>query len=87
MRTTCFLQIEPTFQRYDRDRLASISVARITSKRPHRPLPGSVVIKIKLTLDVADKAFAPLAPSVEVTVPAEHVDVIEIVSEPVEIVE
>lgn len=81
MKTTCFLQVEPTF--FNSGTVREISVARVTQKRPKQPLPGSVVVK--LTVDIADAAFMPLAPAAVVEIPVEHTDPILVESEPVEV--
>jgi hypothetical protein len=41
----------------------------ITQKRPSRPKPGTVVVK--LTVEVPEAAFLPLRPEAVITIPAE----------------
>jgi hypothetical protein len=83
MKTTCYLQVEPTFSNWDAERLRSITVKRVTQKYPRDPLPGVVVLKINL--DIADAAFLPLKPAVDVSIPVEHTEAITVASDPIEI--
>ena len=81
MKTTCYLQVAPTFFSWNADRLRSITVKRVTQRYPRDPLPGVVVVKLRM--DIGDAAFLPLKPSVDVTIPVEHTEAITAVSEPI----
>jgi hypothetical protein len=85
MKTTCFLQVEPEFYswRSDEPKLRSVSVKRVTQKRPRDPISGCVVVRLKL--DISDAAFLPLRPEVEVVIPVEHTEAVAVESEPLEV--
>lgn len=83
MKTTCYLQVEPTFFGRSTPTLRDITVQRVTQKRPKQPLPGSVVVK--LTIDIADAAFLPLTPAAVVEIPVGHTDPILVESTPIEV--
>lgn len=83
METTCYLQVEPQWAYWDSERLAGIKVRRVTAKKPESPLPGVVVVKLKLDID--DQAFMPLKPEVTVKIPVDRTEAIEVESEPLEV--
>ena len=83
MKTTCYIQVEPEWASWDRDKLYGIAAKRVTQKKPTSPIPGCVVVK--LTLDIADAAFLPVQPQVEVMIPVDHTEAVQVVSEPVEV--
>jgi hypothetical protein len=72
LRTTFYLQLEPSWPRHrDPDgssQPVGFSVARITKSRPQRPQGGTLTVK--LTLQVPGEAFLPLRPAAEVVIPA-----------------
>jgi hypothetical protein len=83
MKTTCYLQVEPTFARWDPDKVYSITVKRVTQRNPRDPLPGCVVVK--LNLNIADAAFEPLKPVVDVDIPADLTQAVTAEAEPIEV--
>ena len=85
MKTTCYLQVEPTFYRWGSGdpTLREIRVKRVTQSRPRDPIPGSVIVK--LTIDIADEAFLPLKPEATVVIPVTHTEPVLVESEPVEV--
>lgn len=89
MKVTTYLQVEPRWQRWipygqDKPKLDSLRVVGQTKERPRRPRSGTIVVK--LTLDIADAAFQPLEPAIEIVIPAEHTDAVrEAVSEPLDV--
>lgn len=65
-----YLQLEAdTWQFRDTENVRSIKVVGYTQKRPTRPRPGSVVVKLEV--QVPDAAFLPLRPAAKVVVPDE----------------
>lgn len=82
-KTTCYLQLVPRFG-YRGQSVHGISAQRVTTRKPNPPIAGSLVVK--LTLDVPDAAFLPLAPSADVVIPAEFTQV-SVTSGPIELVE
>jgi len=76
-KTTFYVQIEPTFGRYnwDKDKLTGIKAKSVTQSRPTQAKGRSGSIVVKLTLDIPDAAFMPLAPEAVITVPSEMVSV------------
>lgn len=75
-RTTFYAQVEPEFYTSyggTKQHLRSIKVARITQKRPGRPVGGTVLVK--LTLEIPDQAFLPLEPEAVIKVPASMVEI------------
>lgn len=87
MKVDCYLQVKPTRWSWagaDRPRRPiEGKIERCTTKKPQHPVGGTVLVK--LTLDVADEAFMPLEPKVEVKIPAIHTTAIEVESEPMEV--
>lgn len=76
---TAYLQIAPhapraygTYYSY-----GEASVMRCTNKRPAEPLPGCIVVKVKIRVPAA--AWGPIAPEVVVDIPA------SLVQHPVEV--
>lgn len=72
LRTAFFVQLEPEFARSyitGEDIVRSVKAVNITQKRPGRPKPGTVVVK--LTVEVPAAAFLPLRPEAVITIPAE----------------
>jgi hypothetical protein len=67
-------QIEATWYSWDRASLRTISVRRITQRRPRRPEPGSVLVKLTITLPRG--AFVPPILQGLVDVPPEHVETV-----------
>ncbi len=73
-----YLQVEPRGRAYDyetrrRDGSAtSAAVVGTTVKRPDRPRPGTVVVKITLRIPAA--AFDPLRPEAVVIIPTDLTD-------------
>lgn len=77
-KTTFYAQVEPEFMTRGwgtdkKTHVRSIKVARITQKRPEKPIGGTVLVK--LTLDIPDEAFLPLEPEAVIRVPASLVEV------------
>lgn len=63
-----FLQLEAdTWTLRDEETVRKIRVVGYTQKRPTRPKPGSVVVKLEI--EVPDGAFLPLRPAAKVVVP------------------
>lgn len=67
-----YVQLEPEFYGFrDPDtgerKVAGVKAVNITQKRPSRPKPGTVVVK--LTVRVPEAAFLPLQPEAIVTIP------------------
>lgn len=83
MNSTCYLQIEPEWAYWDRERLIGANVKRVTKKKPTTPLSGCIVVK--LNLDIADAAFLPLKPEATVTIPVTHTEAVAVTTEPVEV--
>lgn len=87
MDATFYAQIEPSFyRRYrqtDAPRLHSIQATRITQKRPAKPMPGCVVVK--LTVRIPDAAFLPLAPEAVIEIPLAHTEPILVESQAVDL--
>jgi hypothetical protein len=81
-RTACYLQILPRFG-YRGQSVYSISAQRVTTRKPNPPIAGALVVR--LTLEIPDAAFLPLAPAATIVIPADHTEV-TVVSEPIEIV-
>lgn len=67
-----YVKLRPVWgrQSYNRDRLEKVVADGITQKRPDRSA-GPVV---KLTLNIPDGAFKPLAPEVTIEIPEEAID-------------
>lgn len=83
MKTTCYIQVTPNWAYWDADRLDSIRVQRVTQKKPESPIPGCVVVK--LSLDIDDAAFYPLRPEVEVKIPVDRTEAVQVETEPMEV--
>ena len=80
--TTFYVQVVPKYNWYYKDRLDSVTPVRMTKEKPKTPVPGGVVVKMRL--NVPDKVFEPF-PTVDVAVQAEHVQATPTaVSEPVD---
>jgi hypothetical protein len=63
-----YVQLEPEFAGYTGERRVwGVKAVNITQKRPGRPKPGTVVVK--LTVRVPEAAFLPLQPEAIVTIP------------------
>lgn len=69
---TFYVQLTPKWSYWDKDKLESISMARATQKKPDKPVPGAVTIK--LTVKVSESVFEPFTPTVEIVIPEKMVD-------------
>jgi hypothetical protein len=80
---TFFAQVEPEWGAYDRtldQRMPrAAKVVALTQKRPDRPRPNTVIVK--LTVRVPKAAFLPLRPEAVVVIPEDMV----VANEPVEV--
>lgn len=80
---TCYLQIEargsgPYGSYYPRS--SEATAVRMTSKKPDKPIPGAVVVKVRIQIPRA--AFEPLQPEAVVRVPAEFAQhVVEVIAD------
>ena len=69
---TFYAQVRPTFSTWRKTptgdhAVESAAVERVTQKRPARPVPGTVLVKLTIRLPKA--AFYPLRPEAVVVVP------------------
>lgn len=67
-----YAQVQATFSRWDKDRVDSLKVVKMTQSKPTRLEANSVVVKLRLQLP--DTAFQPFSPSAIITVPESMVD-------------
>lgn len=75
---TVYLQVVPKTRRSgDRVIVTDLDIAAMTKNAPSRPTPGSVTVKLNLTLP--DAVFLPLSPEVSVEIPAHGVEVAPLV--------
>lgn len=64
---TFYVQVEPEWGWGQDPPVNRIKAAGVTQKKPTRPKPGTVLVK--LTLRIPDNAFKPLRPEAVVVVP------------------
>lgn len=64
--TTFYVQLSPKWSSWDKTRLEGVSLARATQKKPDKPVPGTITVK--LTLALPDDAFKPYEPAVKVEI-------------------
>lgn len=68
-----YLQVDPEWWQYrDRDAERAVRgarVVRLTQNRPTKPVPGTVLVKVKVTIRIPKAAFLPLRPEAVVTIP------------------
>ena len=66
--TTCYVQVEPEWgYAYGGTQrpLTAIKARKISQKKPDKPIPGSVTLKLRLNIPKA--VFLPLEPAADVT--------------------
>jgi hypothetical protein len=69
METTFYIQFEA--ERYSRaGYVRTVKARRITTKRPDRPIPGSILVK--MSVDIDERAFEPYEPEVDIEIPADR---------------
>lgn len=71
-KATFWATVEPTWNRWDNERLAAIKVTKVTQSKPNRSARLGTVT-VKLTLDIPDAAFLPLRPEAIIVVPEDMV--------------
>jgi hypothetical protein len=80
---TTYLQIEAeAYERYGETFIREISVVNATQRRPKKPRPGAVVVRLEV--EVPDGAFLPLQPQAKVVVPESMAEQVPVVVEAVE---
>jgi hypothetical protein len=80
---TTYLQIEAdTYNNYGEPRVRNIRVVNATQKRPTKPKPGAVIVRLEI--EVPDGAFLPLRPEAKVIVPESMTEQVPVVVEAVE---
>lgn len=73
IRATTYLQIEPEYGYWDKEKVTGAKVIRATQRSPgDRQLGGTVLVKI--TVDLPEAAFKPLQPQAVVVIPEGLVD-------------
>ena len=81
---TFYAQVRPTFSSWQKtptgdSAVESATVERITQKRPVRPVPGTVLVK--LTIRLPKVAFYPMRPEAVVVVPESMTEATPVVVE------
>jgi hypothetical protein len=69
--TTFYVQLSPKWNSWDKNRLEGIALARATQKKPDKPVPGTITVK--LTLALPDDAFKPYEPVVKIEIPENQI--------------
>lgn len=64
--TTFYVQLSPKWSYWDKTKLEGVSLARATQRKPDKPVPGTVTVK--LTLALPDEVFKPYEPAVKVEI-------------------
>lgn len=77
---TFYAHVQATYCHWDKNRVNSIKVTKVTQGKPERLERNTIAVK--LTLEIPDDAFFPFTPQATITVPQSQVSKqIHIISE------